>query len=341
MRMMLTVVAMLLGTTAGVAAEEPAPEPAKPPEAEPPGGTPEVVLTGDAAVSGGWQDISRRQQGSDDLVADARELEISSQMVFVTSGAAMTAGVPELLFTDVGLWRTDVAYNPLPRLRLAGSVELLAKQPSTIDEPFFQAAGLGVQFNTSARTALTLGVDVGSMMGDSGNHGGVGLGFQGRKRMNEIVSWEGRVGVGATQLWFDADTEEPFWFAEAGGSGEVQICWGPCERRFGATWFGIDLAVPVYHHPDGADARTGLELDPHTRLGFTTGSFARISKHWDMFVSVSWVDRGDVEKPETQLPILDGGFDQVQLGLGLTAHWRLEACKPGDYSPDCRDGDGW
>ena len=337
----LVVLGVLVGLTAGVAAEEVPegdPEPAEPAQRPSPlEGQPTV-----RAQAGSWEDSTMeiRQKGSDDQVATARELEVGSQMVFVTSRAAMT-GVPELFFTDVGLWRTNVGYVALPRLKVSAGVEFLAKQPATIDEDFFQNAGLTIQFNTSARTALTLGFDFGSMLGDTGMHGSVGLGLEGRKRMNEFMSWEGRVGAGATNLWFDADTEDAFWFAEAGGSGEVQVCWGPCDRRFGATWFGIDLAVPVVHRPDGPDGRTGLELDPHTRLGVTMGSFARVSKHWDLVVTVAWVDRGDAEKPETQLPVLDGGFDQVQFGVGLMTHWRLEKCADDDRSPDCRDGDGF
>lgn len=289
-------------------------------------------------TTGAWQDISgdSRRIGSDDIVGKRSELEIASEMVFLTSRGAM-AGVPELFFTDVGLWRTRVAYTPLPRLRLTGAVGFAAKQPSTIDERFWQSAALGVHFNTSARTALALDLELGSMLARSGIHGSAGLGLQARKRMNEFISWEGRLGASATSLWFDQRTDEPFWFAEAGGSGEVQFCWGPCRYRYGASWFAIDLAVPVFHHPGDPDPATGLALDPRTRLGVTLGSFFNVTGHWDMYVTVRWVDRGDAEKPATQLPILDGGFDQVQLGIGLIVHFSLEACGPEDRDPECRE----
>jgi hypothetical protein len=306
---------------------EPQPEQGQPPQAPP-------AAAGEAVVQ---QNLSMdtRRQGSDDIVAPSRELEISTSMAFVTSRAEM-ASVPELYFTDVGLWRSHIAFTPVPRVRLVGAVELLAKQPATLDEHFFQNGALGIQISTSKRTALAFDFAVGSLLGDIGYHGSAGLALQARKRMNEVISWEGRLGVGATNLWYDVDTADNFWFAEAGGSGEVQFCWGPCKFHYGATWFALDLAVPVYHHPDGPDERTMMEIDPRTRLGFTMGSFFKVSKRWDMFLSVGWVDRGDAEKPTTQLPILDGGFDQVQLGMGIIAHWQL-----GKEPPPEEEGDGY
>src|SRR4051812_31845779 len=75
-----------------------------------------------------FQQTGARQQGADDVVTQRPELEVSSELVFLTSRAQMI-GVPELYFTDVGLWRTHVAITPLPRLRVNAGVELLAKQP--------------------------------------------------------------------------------------------------------------------------------------------------------------------------------------------------------------------
>jgi hypothetical protein len=273
---------------------------------ERPEAAPAVETAGGSRMSSDY-----RRQGADDIVSPDAELEASSELVFVTSRGAM-AGVPELFFTDVGLWRTRVAYSPMGRVRLTGGVGFVAKQPSTIDEPFWQNAGLGFQFHTSKRSAVGLDLELGQLLADSGQHGGVGLHFQARKRMNEFVSWEGRLGASATNLWLE-EPEGDFWFAEAGASGEFQVCWGPCQYRYGATWLGISLGVPVAH-------RDTERLDPHTRLGLSVGTFVGVSKHWDMLVTLTWVDRGDAENPTTQLPILDGGFDQVQLAFGLIAH---------------------
>jgi hypothetical protein len=99
------------------------------------------------------------------------------------------------------------------------------------------------------------------------------------------------------------------------------------------------MGVPIAHGPEGIDVATGLSLDPRTHLGVTLGSFFNVSKKWDMYVTTAWVDRGDAEKPATQLPILDGGFDQVQLAVGIIAHWSFDRCGPDDRDPDCPDRD--
>jgi hypothetical protein len=321
-------VVALVAAPAG--AEEVAPAPPSAPSAPdgPLAGQPALANESTIDVAG-----STRQQGADDVLATRRELEVASEMVFVTSRGPMT-GVPELYFTDVGLWRTNVAYSISPRWRVAGAVGFLAKQPATLDESFWQSAALSVAFATSRRTAVALGVDGGALLGDAGHHGGASLSLLARTRMNEFVSWEGRLGASATRLFLDpADANA--WFAEAAGAGEVQVCFGPCRFHYGASWFGIDLGVPVYHHDLDAAGGTARALDPRTHLGVTLGSYFNVSRHWDMRVTVSWVDRGDAEKPATQLPILDGGFDQVQLGVGLMWHVGLGACRPGDPDPDC------
>lgn len=277
-----------------------------------------------------------RRQGSDELVSSEREMEIGSEMVFVTSRSAM-AGVPQLYFTDLGLWRSRVAITPLPRLRIVAAVTLLPKQPATLDEPFWQSAALGVRFNLTGRIAVGIDGRIGVLIAGAGYHGSVGPAVQARRRMNEFISWEGRLGLSATKLWPSQPTDQQFWFAEVAGSGEMQLCWGRCEQRNGATWLGIDVAVPVFHRPAEIDLMDPLALDPRTRLGLVLGSFFSITKLWAMYATLAWVDRGDPAVPATQLPILDGGFDQVQLGLGLIMHWSLESCRPGDYSdPSCR-----
>jgi hypothetical protein len=45
---------------------------------------------------------------------------------------------------------------------------------------------------------------------------------------------------------------------------------------------------------------------------------------WDLYVRLAVVDRGDKGRPETMLPILDGGFDQQHTTFGLVYHWELD-----------------
>jgi hypothetical protein len=38
---------------------------------------------------------------------------------------------------------------------------------------------------------------------------------------------------------------------------------------------------------------------------------------WNVYTSYALIDRGELDKPETTLPILDGGFDQQQIVIGV------------------------
>jgi hypothetical protein len=50
---------------------------------------------------------------------------------------------------------------------------------------------------------------------------------------------------------------------------------------------------------------------------------------WNVYASYTIVDRGELDKPETTLPILDGGFDQQQVVIGV--EYRFEPKPPQDH----------
>ena len=71
-------------------------------------------------------------------------------------------------------------------------------------------------------------------------------------------------------------------------------------------------------NPDAPSRTDTLFLDPSVQLGlYVGGVVSPRGSNWDLFVVYSFVDRGDLERPETTLPILDGGFDQRQLAIGV------------------------
>ena len=257
------------------------------------------------------------------MVSNRRELEASTELAFVTTRGPME-GVPQLYFTDLELWRVHAAITPLGGLRINATATFLPKQPATLDEPFWQAAALGGRIALTDWAALGVDGSFGKLMRDLGYHGSAALGFQARTLMNRYFIWEGSVGLIGTRLWPSAPTGGAFWFAEAGASGQFQLCWSQCDDHRGATWLGIDLAIPIYHHPGSVDAADPVAIDPRTRVGLTLGSFFNVNKTWDFYATLSWIDRGDPDVPNTQLPIVDGGFDQIQIAFGVIAHWWLE-----------------
>jgi hypothetical protein len=86
-------------------------------------------------------------------------------------------------------------------------------------------------------------------------------------------------------------------------------------------WMGAGYAVPVYHR--GHDPISGMPLDPQPRLDLDIGNAVQPADQWDLAVDLSIIDRGDLAMAATRLPILDGGFDQIQLMVGISRRIEL------------------
>lgn len=90
-----------------------------------------------------------------------------------------------------------------------------------------------------------------------------------------------------------------------------------------SMWVGVNYAVPFVSRPRAraADPERGY-LDPQVRLNLEAGgSLSLHSDDWNVYASYTIVDRGELDKPETTLPILDGGFDQHQIAIGVQYHF--------------------
>ncbi len=61
-------------------------------------------------------------------------------------------------------------------------------------------------------------------------------------------------------------------------------------------------------HAAAVDARRGY-LDPQVRLNLEVGGAMSLhADGWDVYAAYTIVDRAELDKPETTLPILDGGL---------------------------------
>jgi hypothetical protein len=85
------------------------------------------------------------------------------------------------------------------------------------------------------------------------------------------------------------------------------------------AWLGVTYAVPVEHA--GVDPTTEMAIDPQPRIDLDIGTVLAIVPEWDLFITAAIINRGDLANRATMLPILDGGFDQRQLVLGVTRHF--------------------
>lgn len=261
---------------------------------------------------------SVRSYDEDWLVNPLNELELGAMLRFLMAPESSLTDDDdgELRFTDVGIFRAAARYSFGRRFEIAAGADLLAKQPSFLDEPIFQGADGALRFSLAPKWALWLRGAGGPLLADEGAWGEAATGAQARTSIDETIHFQASLG-GATTRLFAGEDGHP-WFVEAVAHGETVL---RSPRGEVAGWLGVDYRVPVVEEDDG----TGL--DPTVRLNFQLGVMLGYVGKWDLFSAVTWVDRGDVEDPSSTLPILDGGFDQVHLLFGANRRWDLSTAQ--------------
>ena len=307
----LTAAALTLSAAATAAAQpEPAAEPVPEPAAEPapelaaePAVPPERVSVDEAVPTVGRMmsaEIGDVRTNLSDWAVGPPGWDVGGEMVFITSDLGLADDRP-LKLTDVGILRARLRYTATRRIELSAAVDALAKQPAYTDELAFQGGRGAMKIAVSRAWALAAGVAGGPALGD-GQWGSAATGVVYRKHPHETLSFQLHGGALATALRLPAD--DP-WLTEVTAGGRIML--HTPNGWFGA-WAGAELAFPVVHHE---------ALDPATRLDVELGMAYAVVDDWDLFVEASIRDRGDAGLPATQLPILDGGFDQRQLIVGV------------------------
>jgi hypothetical protein len=265
---------------------------------------------------------SVRSYAADWLVNPFRELEIESSFRFVTAPETNLSSEDggELRFTDVGIFHAGARYSFARRFEVAGGIDLLAKQPSYLDEPAWNGGDLGLRFSLGHKWALWARGAGGPLLADLGAWGDAAGGLQARTSIDETIRFQAAAGVSGTKLFMGEDRGRP-WFTELVSHGEVLL---RSPRGEVAGWLGVDYRVPL------ADADSAVEIDPQVRLNFQLGMMLGYVGSWDLYAIYAVIDRGDIEDPETTLPVLDGGFDQSQLIFGAARRFDLEDPKKKD-----------
>lgn len=241
--------------------------------------------------------------------------ELTGQMTFLTTDAAITDGGTPVKFSDVALFGLVGRYALVSKLELSGHVELLPKQPANagdrVDEKAWQSVGFGLRSPIAQTVAVGLSGSGGHLRSHDGSWVRQSIGLQFRKPIHEILSFDINVGADTTVLL--RHDHDGGWLTELGVQGTALFHdpWGKV-----GGWVGIGYAIPVSSR--GYDPTTDMKLDPRARIDFRIGGVLTLVDHWDLFAELAVVDRGDRAMPGTQLPILDGGFDQRQIMFGVT-----------------------
>jgi hypothetical protein len=285
---------LVLLSILAAAAPARADEPADPPTA---GVANEILTVGRA---------DPRSYASDWLVAPPG-WNFGGEMRFITAGSAPTG--ERIKLTDLALLRLQTRWTATRRLELSASADVLAKQLDTTREPLLQGGSLGAKLATSKTVAIAAGISGGPALG-SGWWGDASAGVVHRSRIEDFIAFQ--VGAGGLATVVSARDAPRTWQADATGSAELTFHTPHGEW---ALWLGTELAFPVAH----ADA-----IDPSTRLDLTIGTVYSAVRDWDLYAELTYRDRGTTKMPATILPIIDGGFDQRQIVVGITRRFTAE-----------------
>ena len=273
-----------------------------------------------ATLDMGRTSVSMRAKATGSMLMPPNSLVIGADVGFLTAQGGV--GPEPVRFTDVVFFRPRLRYSLHRRVELFVGTTLLPKQPSFTDELIWQGGHAGLLIGTSQKTALALSGAGGPLMrdpvtGDLGWWTGGAISLQARKMLEEIIVFQGALGGSGGRL-LRADTDEPFWLAEIDAHGEVLF--QTPRGEFGA-WLGVDFHIPVASNPDTPEQAGGPFMDPQNRVNFHMGTVLAFLRGWDLFAQYTILDRGDLGVPATTLPIIEGGFDQRQLMIGINRRY--------------------
>jgi hypothetical protein len=227
---------------------------------------------------------SLSSKASEFIVMPARWLELGGEMVFITSRRFLTE--EDLRFTDVGLLRLRARRSFGKGFELYAGTQLLAKQPSTTDEPVWQGGLIGARTEFAKGFASSLTAGGGPLLGDSGWWWQAEPSLMAKAKVTRHVRFVLNMGTSLTVIDRDERTEQPFWLEELAAGAEAQL-----GDRDGGLWVRLDYHLPLASNPepDRPDGVTGEAFDPQVRLNFQVGGVLTLwDEGWDLFATYSW-----------------------------------------------------
>jgi hypothetical protein len=252
-------------------------------------------------------------------IIPAGRLELGGELAFVTADRDLDQN--PIRFTDVALLPLHVRYAPSRWVELSGGTAVLIKESESMSEKVWQGSNLAMRVPFGSVFAGTIHGALGPLMKRQGLWWQGESGLLAKLEASREMRFELRSGYALTVLKYaDANTSAPnAWIHEWMAHGEIQFG----EQEAGG-WIGADYYIPVASGP-GGDNFGHPALNPNARLNLEIGAVATPrNTNWDLYVVYAIIDRGDVTRPGTTLPILSGGFDQRILMLGVQHHFDLQ-----------------
>ena len=261
------------------------------------------------------------------LVLPAGFVELGGEMAFITSNDAILTN-RALKFTDVGLLRLRARRAFSDWFELYLGTELLAKQPSDTHGSILQGVTAGALAEFKEGYASSFSASLGPLFTQTGWWLELGPDLTMKPIANRYMRFVLDAGNKLTLVHFDQPTPQKLWLEEIRMGGEVQL---GDDRA--SMWVGLDYRVPYASGPSGSSAWPGF--DPLVRLNVQVGGLLSLGRDdfsdWDAFATYSVIDHGEASHPGTYLPILDGGFDQVQITVGVQHRFGPKPTRSSNY----------
>lgn len=238
--------------------------------------------------------------------------DIRGELAFITSEAVVTPA--RLNFGDLALFRPSVRRSFSDKLELSLGTSLLTKEPTSNHDWIWQGASLGAVFEPSPGYAIMLHGQGGPLLAGYGSAWSGALGLGAKWSLDRDTRLLLSLGDQFTALDELGHMAARSWLDEVVLGAEAQY-----GHREAAMWVGLNYAVPVAKSGNAPNSLPVVALRPTVRLDVQVGFVFRAGKRedWDLFAYYAWLDRGEKGRPETRLPILDGGFDQQQIVIGV------------------------
>jgi hypothetical protein len=265
----------------------------------------EIVVTSGTAD---W-----RSMADDWLIIPKGTATLGGDLRFMTAEGGL--GEEALRFTDVVLLDVNGRLSLTETSELFASLTLVPKQPSSTGELLWQGTSLGGRVGFAERFAASLRATAGPALAHSGYWATVDAGVEARKSLHGTFRFQGMLGASATALFLEGSPERRLGFGELVADGELVFRVPTGEA---GMWIGTQFRFPVVK-------TAAPDMDPQTRVNFRIGGVLAYIDDWDIYAEFSVNDRGELREPATRLPVLDGGFDQTFLMMGVTRRFQRDS----------------
>lgn len=204
------------------------------------------------------------------------------------------------------------------RLELAAGLALPPKQDEVTNAPKpFDAVLMGRYAISNLQSLYVFAsgnrVIPLTAQGSDGMWGEVAVGWNGQSfiETSKTVAFTWHLGANGDRAFF---TSTHPWLAEAATGLGLR---GSVARRF-ELLAGVDLRFPLVSGGRAYWAMDTPPINPQVRADLYVQTSVHFVTGWSIGASVVRGDRGDASHPETIVPILDGGYDQLSFVLSFS-----------------------